>query len=233
MHLLLRKYQWLIFDADNTLFDYNKAEKNALLQTLNEFDIPYDSKEIIQSYHTINHAIWSQFERGILKSQQEIKLKRTEELFELLRVNKDIEKFADQYLYNLSLNGQLLKNALKIIQSLAKTHQLVIMTNGMSSVQKPRFRASPLHPYFKHIIISEEIKHSKPSVKIYDHAFMLMNQPEKSKVLMIGDSLTSDIQGGINYAIDTTWYNPNNIKAKHSATYEINDLLQLIGDEAF
>lgn len=136
--------------------------------------------------------------------------------------------FADDYLYNLSQNGHLLENALKVIEMLAKNHQLALMTNGMTNVQKPRFAASPISQHFKYIIISEEIKHSKPSKEIFDYAFELMQQPQKDSVLMIGDNLGSDIQGGINYDIDTAWYNPNHHQVKHDATYEIHNLLEFI-----
>lgn len=228
MHKIIRKYKWLIFDADNTLFDYDMAEKYALTQTLNDYAIPYCMDSIISIYHKINRALWQKFESGEIKNQSEIKQKRTSQLFDALGVQRDVNQFANDYLFNLSQNDQLLENALSIIQSLYETHQMIIMTNGMTVVQKPRFSNSPIAQYFKHIIISEEIKHSKPSVKIYDHAFNLMNQPDKKEVLMIGDNLGSDIQGGINYGIDTVWYNPNKLQIKHNATYEIGCLLDFI-----
>lgn len=224
----LHKYNWLIFDADNTLFDYDQAEKNALLKTLNDFQIGFDKDTIVETYHKINHKLWMDFEKGLIKSQAEIKLKRTRQLFDVLNVESNVENFAEDYLFNLSNNGQLLNNALKVIKELANKHRLIIMTNGMTSVQKPRFRASPLNQYFQYTIISEEIKHSKPSTKIYDHAFGLMNNPEKHEVLMIGDNLGSDIQGGLNYGIDTVWYNPMMLKKHHQATYEIHDLMNFI-----
>ena len=228
MYKIIHNYQWLIFDADNTLFDYDKAEKSALLKTLEDFKINYDLHSIIDTYHKINHKLWKDFEKGIVKSQAEIKRRRTSELFAVLNVVRDIDQFANQYLTNLSQNGQLLENAMKVINTLAATHQLVIMTNGMTQVQKPRFAASPLSKYFSHTIISEEINYSKPSKEIFDHAFKLMGEPHKQSVLMIGDNLGSDVQGGINYGIDTVWYNPTKNIAKHQATYEISDLMQFI-----
>lgn len=228
MHKIIHKYKWLIFDADNTLFDYDIAEKYALTKTLDDFDINYPENSIIDTYHKINHKLWMQFETGEIKSQAEIKHKRTQQLFDVLNVKSDIDQFANDYLYNLSQNDQLLDNALKIIQTLSNTHQMIIMTNGMTMVQKPRFNNSIIRKYFQHIVISEEIKHSKPSTKIFEHAFKLMDQPNKKDVIMIGDNLGSDIQGGINYGIDTVWYNPNKHSTDHKATYEISDLLQFI-----
>jgi len=224
----IHKYKWLIFDADNTLFDYDLAEKIALLKTLDDFNISYNKNTIINTYHNINHKLWMDFEKGLVKSQAEIKHNRTSQLFDALNANADINKFAEDYLFNLSRNGQLLDNALNVVDTLAKKHSLVIMTNGMTAVQKPRFQDSPITRYFQHIIISEEIKHSKPSPKIFDHAFKLMENPNKTEVLMIGDNLGSDIQGGINYGIDTAWYNPQLQKSKHKATYEVNDLMNFI-----
>jgi len=224
----IKKYQWLIFDADNTLYDYDKAEKIALLHTLDDFEIPYDKETIIGIYHEINHKLWMDFEKGLLKSQDEIKYSRTEQLLRVLKVDRNITHFAEDYLYNLSQNDQLLDNAYHVIETLAKTHKMIIMTNGMTVVQKPRFAKSALSKFFKHIVISEEIKHAKPSKEIFDHAFRLMRNPNKNTVAIIGDNLGSDIQGGINYEINSIWYNPNKQKVKHQATHELHDLLDLI-----
>ena len=98
----LKKYQWLIFDADNTLFDYDQAEKNALLKTLGDFEIPYDCLTIIEIYHKINHKLWTNFEKGIIKSQEEIKYTRTQQLFKKLKVDRNISHFAEDYLFNLA-----------------------------------------------------------------------------------------------------------------------------------
>lgn len=228
MKNILKKYKWLIFDADNTLYDYDKAEKIALLHTLDDFEIPYDKDTIISEYHSINRKLWMDFEKGLIKSQEEIKYSRTEQLFRQLKVDRNITHFAEDYLYNLSQNDQLLDNAYTVIETLAKTHQMIIMTNGMTVVQKPRFAQSPLAPFFKHTVISEEIKHAKPSKEIFDHAFRLMRNPDKNTVAIIGDNLGSDIQGGINYQIDSIWYNPNKKQVKHQATHELHDLLDLI-----
>ena len=228
MHKIIHKYKWLIFDADNTLFDYDLAERIALLKTLDDFKIPYSKDTIIKTYHTINHKLWMQFETGEITSQAEIKYKRTQQLFTALNVSRDINQFANDYLFNLSQNDQLIDNAFQIIQTLSNSHQMIIMTNGMTMVQKPRFNNSPVRKYFKHIVISEEIQHSKPSKEIFDHAFKLMQQPIKDHVLMIGDNLGSDIQGGINYGIDTVWYNPKKLIKEHKATYEVCNLLDFI-----
>jgi len=228
MKNILKKYQWLIFDADNTLYDYDAAEKIALLHTLDDFEIPYDKQTIIDIYHTINHKLWVDFEKGLIESQEEIKYNRTEQLFRVLKVDRNITHFAEDYLYNLSQNDQLFDNAYAVIETLTKTHQMIIMTNGMTVVQKPRFAKSPLSKFFKHIVISEEIKHAKPTKGIFDHAFRLMRNPDKSTVAIIGDNLGSDIQGGINYEIDSIWYNPNKKNAQHQATHELHDLLNLI-----
>lgn len=224
----IHKYRWLIFDADNTLFDYDKAEKLALLKTLDTFGVIYDKNSIVETYHKINHKLWMQFEQGIVKSQDEIKIKRTTRLFEILNFSGDVVKFADSYLFNLSQNGHLLANAFEVVEKLSKSHDLMIMTNGMTNVQKPRFAAAPIAQFFQHIIISQEIGHSKPSKEIFRHAFELMKQPSKVEVLMIGDNLGSDIQGGINFGIDTVWFNPNKKQENHKATYEVRNLLEFV-----
>lgn len=231
MHKLIKKYQWLIFDADNTLFDFDKAEELALLKTLNDYDIPFETDGILPTYHGINRRLWAQLESGHISSQAEIKSKRTLQLFEALNVKRDAKAFADDYLFNLSQNRHLIDEAIEVVQHLAKNHRLMLMTNGITAVQKPRFYDSPIAEYFDHLVISEEIGHAKPSTAIFDHAFNLMDHPDKKEVVIIGDSLGSDIQGGINYEIDTIWYNPHNIDKDHASTFEINNLISLMGEQ--
>jgi putative hydrolase of the HAD superfamily len=228
MKTLITKYSWIIFDADNTLFDYDKAESIALMKTLDEHNICYEKKTIISTYHKINHKLWKQLETGKITTQQEIKTQRTQQLFDKIGARADINSFAERYLVNLSENGHLIDHALNTVQTLAKSHKLVLMTNGMTKVQRPRFNFSPITKYFNHIIISEEIRHSKPSKQIFDYAFKKMDHPNKHEVIIIGDSLGSDIQGGINYGIDSMWYNPKKVNTTHNATYELNNLLDLI-----
>ena len=140
-----------------------------------------------------------------------------------------IYEFANSYIENLANASFLYDNSLELIETLNKSFRLAIVTNGLTSVQNKRIRQSSIAKFFDAIVISEEILIAKPNPKIFEHTLKLINFSDKSKVLMIGDSLSSDIQGGINFGIDTCWYNPNKIINETSIkpTYEISNFDEL------
>ena len=123
----------------------------------------------------------------------------------------------------------LYDNSIELIETLHKSYRLAIVTNGLTSVQDKRIRKSSIAKFFETIVISEEVSTAKPNPKIFEHTLKSMNFFDKSKVLMIGDSLSSDIQGGINFGIDTCWYNPNKVINETSIkpTYEISNFDEL------
>lgn len=127
-------------------------------------------------------------------------------------------------------NGSFLyDNSVDLVETLSKNHKLSIITNGLKAVQENRIRKSIISHHFEDIVISEEISISKPNPEIFEHALKNINHIDKSTVLMIGDSLTSDIQGGINFGIDTCWYNPNRLvnNSGIKPTYEISNFDEL------
>ncbi|MCA9932829.1 MAG: HAD-IA family hydrolase, partial [Anaerolineales bacterium] len=104
---------------------------------------------------------------------------------------------------------------------------IAIITNGIAAVQRPRMARSPLQPFVEAFIISEEVGVAKPDPAIFDVAFAQMGEPQRTAVLIIGDSLSSDMQGGLNYGIDTCWYNPHGHTGSLPVTYEIRQLADL------
>ncbi len=220
-------YQWLLFDADNTLFDFSLAQKKAFKATFQIEDLPY-SDEIYQSYEKINHSVWEAFERGEISSD-EIKTIRFLRLFETVGVQRDAIQFSQTYTTQLGLCHDLIAGAEELLSHLSSTINLGLITNGLATVQRSRLGRSPIKKFFDPVIISEEVGAKKPEAKIFDVAFEAMGNPSKESVLMIGDSLSSDILGGINYGIDTCWYNPYS-KPNHDQlgfTFEIQALKQL------
>jgi len=220
-------YSWLLFDADGTLFDYDTAESKALAATFHDSGIPY-TIDYANTYRQINAQMWSDFEQGKI-SQEALRSERFGRLFQALNIEADPVAFSDTYLINLSNAADLIDGALELLQALHGNHKLLLITNGIPIVQRTRLAISPIQHYFDAIIISGEIGIAKPHPAIFDAAFHAMNHPPKQETLIIGDSLTSDIQGGLNYGIDTCWYNPNNQLSDNGiiATYEIQILSQL------
>jgi YjjG family noncanonical pyrimidine nucleotidase len=222
------KYTCLLFDADGTLFDYDAGERQALAQSLDEIGVDYQARYLAE-YRRINTAIWQAREQGHIEAER-LKVRRFELLFEVLGMAHDPQAFSARYLGNLAQQATLLDQAQQTIQALAGDYQLVLVTNGLKEVQRRRLHKSSIHRYFQDIVVSDEIGAAKPDVGFFEITFQRLGHPPKEEVLMIGDSLTSDIQGANNYGIDACWYNPEGRERDPSLAirYEIRTLLALI-----
>lgn len=226
------KYEVILFDADETLYDFKKSEREAFKNTMLKFNINYYESYHLKIYQEINKLLWKEFEKGLI-TQENLKVERFKRLSDRLEVSFDETNFAKLYMEYLADASFLYPNSVELIETLSKSYRLAIVTNGLTLVQDKRIRKSIIANFFETIVISEEILISKPNPEIFEHTLKNIKHTDKSKVLMIGDSLTSDIQGGINFGIDTCWYNPNKIINKTSIkpTYEIsnfNDLKSLL-----
>ncbi len=222
------KYEIIIFDADETLFDFKRSEKDALKNTMLEFDIEYDENYHLEIYKDINIVIWKEFEDGVI-TQKKLKIERFKRLSDRLNTSFDAVEFAKSYMKHLGDASFLYDDSIELLENLYETYRLTIITNGLTVVQDKRIRKSIIAKYFEDIVVSEEVDLSKPDPKIFELALNNIKHTDKSKVLIVGDSLTSDIQGGINFGIDTCWFNPNKIvnKTEIKPTYEISNLMDL------
>lgn len=222
------KYEVIIFDADETLFDFKKSERESLKNTMREFNIEYDENYHLKVYKDINTAIWKELENGLI-TQKKLKVERFKRLSHGLNAGFDEIKFAKSYMKHLSYASFLYDESMALVESLSKDYRLTIITNGLTDVQENRIRKSIIGTYFEDIVISEEVQVSKPDPKIFELALNNIKYTNKRKVLMVGDSLSSDIQGGINFGIDTCWFNSNKTvnKTDIKPTYEISDLMEL------
>ncbi|ATD56098.1 YjjG family noncanonical pyrimidine nucleotidase [Clostridium chauvoei] len=222
------KYEVILFDADETLYDFKKSEREAFKNTMLNFKIKYDESYHLKTYQEINTALWMEFEQGLI-TQEKLKVERFKRLSDRLDLSFDENIFAKSYMEHLANASFLYDDSIDLIESLNKFYKLAIVTNGLTFVQDKRIRKSIISKYFDTIVISEEVLISKPNPKIFEHTLKNINHTDKSKVLIVGDSLTSDIQCGINFGIDTCWYNPNNIINETSIKpdYEISNFNEL------
>ncbi|KEK23283.1 YjjG family noncanonical pyrimidine nucleotidase [Bacillus gaemokensis] len=222
------KYKIILFDVDDTLFDFSISEKNALYKAFVEFGSPLGLGDYEVSYKEISKLLWRDLEQGII-TLSELGVERFRKLFLAHKLEIDANTFNSVYLGYLGKEIHLIPGAVEVCNDLADC-RLAIITNGFTDVQKSRIEGSPLRNTFEHIIISEETGFQKPEQRIFEYAFSKLQITDKAKVLIVGDSLTSDIQGGINCGIDTCWFNPyckeNNIGIK--PTYEIRELTDII-----
>lgn len=222
------KYKVILFDADETLFDFKSSEKESFKNTILEFGIDYDEDYHFGTYKEINTAIWKELEEGLI-TPKKLKIERFKRFLDKLDMNFDENEFAAAYMKHLGNSSILLDGAVELIQDISDKYVLSIITNGITNVQQRRIKNSPIAEYFSDIFISEEIGVSKPNPDIFRHAINSLGSFSNDEILMVGDSLSSDIKGGINYKIDTCWYNPNKLDNTSglNPTYEISDYNQL------
>jgi YjjG family noncanonical pyrimidine nucleotidase len=221
-------YEWLLFDADGTLFDYDRAETTALERTFEQAGYRF-LPEYIQVYRRINGRFWAEFERG-QTTVEEIKTRRFVELFDRLQMEGDPVGFGLRYMERLGEQTYLIDGAQELLDALRGRVGLMLITNGFQAIQRSRLARSPIGEYFAGVVISEEVGASKPDGRIFDVAFERMGRPAKSAVLIVGDSLSSDIRGGHQYGIDTCWYNPRREPRTQDVVskYEIHRLAELL-----
>ncbi|MGG3575234.1 YjjG family noncanonical pyrimidine nucleotidase [Bacillus gobiensis] len=224
----MKNYDIIFFDIDDTLFDFTKSEPEAFNKVFEKYNLFNNLKQYEKSYQEISKVLWRDLENGKM-ILVELGSERFRRLFLEHELEIDAVVFNQDYLGYLGEQTHLVQGAEKVISELSHK-RLAIITNGYTDVQTSRTNNSSLKDKFEHIIISESTGFQKPQTGIFDYAFDKLQITDKSKVLMVGDSLTSDIQGGIDYGIDTCWFNPkhkeNNTSLK--PTYEINKLESLI-----
>lgn len=221
-----RKYSLIFIDADDTLYDFQQCEMNALVKTFTENNLD-SSKKIIDTYHRYNGSLWKELEKGVI-SQDEIKHERFRLLVEHFQWKIDYLELSKNYIRNISNERILLPGAEDICRYLNNKYTIILLTNGISEIQRGRFEKSELRKYFSKLVISDEACCSKPDPAIFEWALEDTEFSNKKEMLIIGDSLTSDIQGGVNFGIDTCWLNPAGKRAGVPApTYEIRNLSEL------
>lgn len=221
-------YKIIIFDIDETLFDFKETEKGAIEKIVTGLGLDYDSSYHFPLYKKINSKLWKDLEKGLIAGE-ELKYKRFEEFFNAIDHSANIENVSHSFLQHLAHDAYLFDDSLPLLDYLKDKYRLSIITNGLKFVQDIKIDKSDIRGYFEDIVISEEAGVSKPDSKIFDIALSNLNHNEKHNVLMIGDSLSSDISGGFGFGIDTCWYNPEG-KVNTSdvkPTYEINSLKEL------
>lgn len=219
--------EFLFLDLDDTILDFHKAERLAISKTFRNFGIQ-PTEAVLHRYHEINQACWKLLEKGKL-IRQEVLVRRFALLFEELGLQADAEACAAAYEKNLSIGHYFLPGAREAVEALSKKYRLFLASNGTASVQQGRMTSANLYPYFEKVYVSQELGCNKPGVEFFQRAFAQIPDFDPARAIMVGDSLTSDIQGGINAGIRTCWVNPEHLPADPAipADYEIESITQL------
>ena len=222
-------YKFLLFDLDHTLLDFDTAEDIALTQLLKEEGVE-DIRAYKDYYVPMNKALWKDLEEKKI-TKQELVNTRFSKLFSHFGIEKDGVYLAERYQFFLAQQGQVFSGAMELLDSLIdRGYELYAATNGITTIQTGRMAQSGLAPYFNQVFISEQLQTQKPDALFYEKIGQQIAGFSKEKALMIGDSLTADIQGGNNAGIDTIWYNPHHLENHTQAqpTYEVDSYQALL-----
>lgn len=220
------KYTTVFFDLDNTLLDFSAGEACAVAQVLKENGLPCDD-DTVKLYSKINKSYWERFENGEIPKSA-IFESRFKTLLECLGKEGNPAKITKEYGYNLSLQHQTVKGAKEILCYLRSAGlHVYATTNGIAATQYRRIKESGLEPLFDGVFVSEQAGHQKPEKEYFDFVIEHIPEKDRRKMLIVGDSQSSDILGGINSGIDTCWYNPHAQMAKYPSAFEINTLNEL------
>ena len=204
------KYTTILFDADNTLLDFSKSERNSLIKTMEDYGVPV-TEENIKTYVKINDALWKKLERKEI-TKPELKQVRFRMFFDSIgfSFSGDALEVNEHYLGLLSRCGYTMDGAETLSKMLAeKGYELYIVTNGVAKTQAQRLEKSGLLPYFKDVFVSEAIGIPKPDRKFFEYVLKRINEKDNRKIVVIGDSLSSDIRGAENSGLDSIWLNNN------------------------
>ena len=218
--------EFLLLDLDDTILDFHKAERIALSKTIRQFGVE-PAEAVLNRYHQINKWHWEQLELGKL-TRDEVLVNRFGALFQELGIDVDPAACAESYEHNLSIGHYFLPGAEEAVKRLHETYRLFLVSNGTATVQHGRLTSAGLYPYFEQVFISQEIGFNKPDKAYFDRCFERIPGFSPEKALMVGDSLTSDIKGGINAGLTTVWVNPAHKPCGDiRPDYEIEGLCQL------
>lgn len=221
-----KHYPWLCFDADGTLFDFNYAEKLALKNAFLSVSLDYNN-QYLDIYQRINQQLWQALEKREI-TPASLRMRRFELLLETLQLPGSASQMSAAYIEQLGNSAHLIDGAYEVVDALRKKSRLAIVTNGLQDVQRNRLARSLIRDHIAELIISEEVGAAKPKTAFFDAAFARIGSPPKRDVLIIGDSLSADMQGGVDYGIDTCWYNPAGASSDLPITYEISHLRELL-----
>ncbi len=222
------KYTWILFDADNTLFDFTHSQKNALRYTFEEFGLEYHD-DLFPVFTQLNNKIWQAFDENKI-THDEIKTERFKVLFDNLNIQHvNLVDFNTKFINNLIKYSKLIDGTEQFLLSLAGNIKMAIITNGMKEVQRPRFNKCRIKNIFDGVFISGEMGLSKPNKEYFEAVHKQTGGLDKSEYLVVGDNIIADVRGGKEYGFETCWYNPHLLENEQQefTDFEIQNINQL------
>lgn len=221
-------YEYILLDIDDTLLDFKANERESFIHVLKDFGFE-NAISYLPAYQKINDRLWKEYEQGNIEKAEVLNTRFSKTMKEFgIEING--EEWEKTYRSYLNEGTQMIEDAEEICQWLKSKYRLFVISNGVSQTQAKRLKASGLDKYFEQIFVSEEVGAQKPSMEFFAYVEKHIQGFDKSRALIVGDSYSSDIQGGLNAGIDTCWFIRGNINEQEKgdkSTYRISGLKQL------
>lgn len=223
------RFDVVLWDVDGTLLDFVAAEKAAIQSLFQEFGLGRCTDGMLARYSEINREYWRKLERGEM-SKQQILVKRFEDFFREEGLDVSLgEAFNAAYQVRLGDTIVFCDDSKALVESLRGKVRQYVVSNGTVTAQTKKLRRSGFDQLMDGVFLSEELGYEKPAIEFFDQVFQEIQAPDKDRVLIVGDSLTSDMEGGFRAGIKTCWYNPEGLPcaAPEKIDYEIQNLQEI------
>ena len=219
------RFDTVLIDVDDTLFDFHKSSFDALVKVFAEIGFPFTETDM-REYEVFNDQMWKSYERGEIEKDF-IYAERFRRYFASIGLQADAAEINRRYLYELGEGRNFKPHCLELLQALHGRYLVVVVTNGDTYAQERRMERSGMQQYFDYNFISEQLGTKKPEKEFYDKVFETIGPERRKSAIMVGDSLSSDMQGGRNAGIATCYYGKRE-NADERCDYVIEDLLDLL-----
>ena len=198
----------VLLDLDNTIIDFNECARHSIMNIFDELGFPYTEK-VFETFICENVKIWKRLEKGEI-TKADLRANRWNIILGKLGIEYDGTIIEEKFENGVAQGAYAVEGAYELLNYLYPKYELYIVSNGFRFVQESRLKIGDFRKYFKDIFLSEDIGVQKPAKEFFDYCFEKLQQPDKKDVILIGDSLSADIIGGLNYDIDCIWFNKNN-----------------------
>lgn len=224
----MSKIKVIFWDIDATILNFEIQERNALINCFKKFNLGECNEEIIKEYSKLSEVYWEKMYRGEITKQQVLTM-RFDELFANHNLKCDSSEFNNEFQIRLSDTIVFNDNADKLLIDLKKDFKQYIVTNGTSATQRKELTQGNMQQYFDDVFISEEIGFPKPDKRLFEYIKSRIPELKNDEIIIVGDSISSDITAGINWGIKSCWYNPKNkaLPKDKKIDYIIKDLNEL------
>ena len=217
----------ILIDLDNTLIDFNECARHSIINAFNELGFTYTDK-VFETFITENVKIWKRLEKGEITKPQ-LRADRWNIILKKLGIDFDGTVLEEMFENGVAKGAYAVDGAYELLEYLKDKYKLYIVSNGFRFVQESRIKIGNFEKYFDDVFVSEDVGIPKPAKEFFDYCFEKLGNPHKNDTILIGDSLTADIIGGINYGIDTVWFNKNNepLSDNIKPTHTVNTLKEI------